>query len=69
MIQPDEAAALLTALLLHTQRLVKAHTQLVERAAERGALTLSELTEHEELLAEVRGVVEAQRRFLGGATD
>lgn len=46
MVQPDEAAAPLSVLLLHTRRLIDAHTMLVEHAAQRGALSLTELEEH-----------------------
>jgi len=60
----DAALPLLASLLTHTQRQVQAHEKLLIRAARQGGVSPEELAEHEQMLREVRGVVEAQRRWL-----
>lgn len=50
--------------LLHVEDLLAAHGRLLETATARGALSLEELTEHEDRLARVRGVAAAHRFWI-----
>jgi hypothetical protein len=60
----DSAYPLLVSLLTHTQRLLQPHAKLLAQAARRGGPSAAELAEHEQMLVEVKAVVEAQQRWL-----
>ena len=59
-----DAYPLLLSLHTHTQRLVQAYERLLTLAAREGCVTTDLLVEHEQMLHEVRGIVESQRRWL-----
>jgi len=63
----DRTYPMLVSLLPHTQRLLRDHATLLERSARQNGLSSSELAEHEQMLTDVRAVVEAQHRWLRGA--
>ena len=63
----DRSYPLLVSLLTHTQRLLQAHTKLLVLATDSKGLSDAEVAEHEQVLREVKGVVEAQQRWIAEA--